>query len=378
MSFHALVIDNNIDILEDIADRLESLGHSCDCASFQDKARRLLHKNMYSYVLLELEIPVKKGRRSRVQNGQNLIHEIRHMKGYETLPIIIMASHDKYSPELAIEAMRCNGANDFVSKSATPKGRTIEKAIVDALRAAGRAHPAAKKLSGLQLSPEPPHRFETGEMIFFPGHVELCGVKVCGDRTATIRRILDVLQEKKSNGKYVSYDGERLAKLVDCEGGQNAIATCIMEFRNFVCQVLSSEAQIECDRLNDIIVNDRRYGYRLSAKITVRQSGDVHQMSVNVPQYFHQNGYVPQYVHQNVRQNENDVHQYQPKNKDLNERQLWIIQELQRGAPLQNRHIRSQFRVSSKTINRDLTDLRIGGLITFIGSSKNGFWKLTG
>jgi hypothetical protein len=304
------------------------------------------------------------------------------MQGYETLPIIIMASHGKYSPELAIEAMRCNGANDFVSKSATKRGRTIEKAIMDTLQAAGRTHPGARRKSSLRLPQEPPHKFEAGEMVFYPTHVELCGVKICGDGGATIRRILEVLCEKKSNGKYVVHSGDRLAKMVDCEGGQNAVATCIMEFRNLVCQALYSEARIECDRLNDIIVNDRRYGYRLSTKITVRQSGDVHQMSVNVPQYFHQNGDVPQYVHQNVRQNvhqnENDVHQYQPKNKDLNERQLWIIQELQRGAPLQNRHIRSQFKVSSKTINRDLTDLRIVGLITFIGSSKNGFWKLTG
>jgi CheY-like chemotaxis protein len=255
--------------------------------------------------LLDLEIPVKYGRKSRIQTGQNLLSEIRKIKGYESIPVIVMTSHGKDSPQLAVEVMRCNGANDYVIKPFVEDGHTLEKAIMDVLRTTGRAHPAAKKLTGRQLPPEPPRKFEAGEMVFYPSHVELCGVKICGDDSSITRRILDVLRKKKSNGKYERYCGDKLAEIVDCDGGQTGIATCIMGFRTSVYNALYSEAQIECDRLKDIIPNDRKYGYSLSDKIIVRD-GNVRQMSANVPQ--------------NVRQSPGDVRQPKQENDDWNDR----------------------------------------------------------
>jgi CheY-like chemotaxis protein len=353
MSFHALVVDDSQEILDDVRDRLESMGHTCDCATCQDKTRVLLDGNTYSYVLLDLEIPVKYGRPSRLQNGQNLLAEIRKIKGYEKIPIVIMTSHGKDSPQLAVEVMRCNGANDYITKPFVDKGHTLEKAIMDALRAAGRSHPAAKKRSGKQLPQEPAHPFETGLMVFHPTHVELCGVKICGDDSTTIRRILDALRKKKSDGKYVVHSGEKLAKLADCDGGQT-IATCVMEFRNLVYNDLYHEANIECDRKNDIILNDRKYGYRFSDKIEVRDA-DVPQSVPHVPL---------------------NVPQLDLKNADWNERQQWILQQLAAGVPLQSKHVQNQFKVTAKTVKRDLTPLRKRGLILFKGSSKMGFWCL--
>ncbi|NOX54660.1 MAG: hypothetical protein GXP27_09520, partial [Planctomycetes bacterium] len=89
MSFHALAIDDSPDVLEDVKDRLESLGHTCDGVSCLQCARELLDKNHYTYVLLDLEIPVKYSRPSRIQNGQNLLQEIRSRRGYEDIPIIV-------------------------------------------------------------------------------------------------------------------------------------------------------------------------------------------------------------------------------------------------------------------------------------------------
>jgi DNA-binding response OmpR family regulator len=57
MKLHALVVDDSSDILEDVADRLESLGHTCDRVSCQNDAREHLEQNSYSYVLLDMEIP---------------------------------------------------------------------------------------------------------------------------------------------------------------------------------------------------------------------------------------------------------------------------------------------------------------------------------
>lgn len=359
MSFHALVVDDNLEILEDVKDRLDSLGHTCDCASTQDNARALLDRNTYSYILLDLEIPVKYGRKSLIQTGQNLLVETRKIKGYETIPIIIMTSHGKDSPHLAVKVMRCNGANDYVTKPFAEGGHTLENAIMDALRAAGRAHPAAKKLSGRQLPPEPPRKFEVGEMVFFSTHVELCGVKICGDDSTMIRRILDILREKKTNGKYSVYCGEKMAERVDCESGQTGIATCIMGFRDSVYNALYSEAQIECDRLKDIIPNDRKYGYRFSDKIVVRDGDDTQSV-------------------QKEPQNDtlNDP-QSNPKNAGWNERQQWILNQLMEGVPLQSKHIQNQFKVTATTVKRDLIPLREQRLVVFKGSSKKGYWVIT-
>jgi DNA-binding response OmpR family regulator len=83
MKYHALVVDDNPAILQDLKDRLDSLGHSCDCVDSQNLARKYIVKNGYSYVLLDLEIPVQYGRPSRIQNGKNLILDIRSIKGHE-------------------------------------------------------------------------------------------------------------------------------------------------------------------------------------------------------------------------------------------------------------------------------------------------------
>ncbi len=57
MTFHALVVDDNLDVLEEVQDRLESLGHTCDVAETQADATTLLEHRRFSYALLDLEIP---------------------------------------------------------------------------------------------------------------------------------------------------------------------------------------------------------------------------------------------------------------------------------------------------------------------------------
>ena len=108
-------------------------------------------------------------------------------------------------------------------------------------------------------------------MVFSVNRVELCGVKICGgSESGMIRDILDELRQKNPHGKYVRYDGDELAQLVDCERGQNGVAGAVREFRNHAYEVLLAEANIQINRLRDIILNDRRYGYRLSQSPSVR------------------------------------------------------------------------------------------------------------
>ena len=93
MKFHALIVDDNSDVLDDAKDRLESLGHTCHCVTSLSDARDHLAKHRYSHAVVDLEIPVRYGRPSRIENGKQLVRQIRAMPGYQTLPIIVITGH---------------------------------------------------------------------------------------------------------------------------------------------------------------------------------------------------------------------------------------------------------------------------------------------
>ncbi|MFW6062065.1 MAG: response regulator, partial [Planctomycetota bacterium] len=230
-TFHALVVEDSEDILEDVCDRLESLGHTCDCAFSQEQARECLQRpDGYSYVLLDLEIPVKYGRRSRIQNGRNLLQEIRGIPGLEPIPIIVMTSHGKDSPNLAIDVLRHNGADDYVTKPFGSNGRSMEQTILDALAQCGRSRPGARTRSAASPPDRPPQPFEAGELVFYDTHVELCGVKLCGDvHCGVIRRILDLLARKRPNGRRMFFSGEQIANQLELERGQKAVAEAVRD-----------------------------------------------------------------------------------------------------------------------------------------------------
>ena len=358
MKYHALVVDDSPNVLEDVKDRLESIGHSCDCVTCLQCARNRLAKNSYSYILLDLEIPVRYGRPSRILNGQNLLREIRGRKGYEDIPIIVMTSHGHDSPDLAVEVLRCDGATDFVKKTFADSGHTLEKAIRDALVASGRSRPGAAKRSRA-VKDEPPQPFECGEMVFSEDRVELCEVKICGGpESGMIRCILDELRRKNAHSRYVRYSGSELAKRVDCERGQNGVAEAVRDFRSSVCEVMLDEASIQMNRMRDIILNDRRYGYRLPSKITVRNADD----PVNDPAN-----------EQSAPVNDPLTGADAPEN---NERQQWALKQMQAGRELRKADIADHFECSKETVRRDLKDLRRRGLIEFFGPAKTGHWRL--
>ncbi|MDL5053329.1 response regulator [Oscillatoria laete-virens NRMC-F 0139] len=139
----ALVVDDNADIAEAVCDRLESLGHKCVCVSSQDDARQAIAKQRFSYVLLDLEIPVKVGRGvPRIQNGENLLQEVKQSELQKGVPIIVMSGHGIDSPSLAVQMMK-KGACDYVVKPFPETGNTLEKAISDALAGSSGAPVAA-------------------------------------------------------------------------------------------------------------------------------------------------------------------------------------------------------------------------------------------
>ena len=386
MTYHALVVDDSPDVLDDVKDRLEGLGHTCDRVTCLQCAREHLAKNSYSYILLDLEIPVRYGRPSRIQNGQNLLREVREMKAYKDIPIIVMTSHGHDSPDLAVEVLRCDGATDFVKKMFADRGHTLETAIRDALVTSGRSHPGAIKRSG-PLAQTTLNSFEHGEMSFSPARVELCGVKICGDAdSGMVRRILDVLREKNDRGRYKAYSGSELADKVRCDSGQNGVSGAIRDFRRNTVEVLRDEANIVCG-LRDVIQSGGR-GYRLTDKIAVcdvcgtdepnndplSDPDDPENEPVNRPND------PDDPLNDPVNRPDDPVNgPNEPQNDTdhdpVNPRQRWILDQLQTGSELRIGQVIKHFECSTTSAKRDLADLRRRGLIAFEGPPRTGAWK---
>jgi hypothetical protein len=164
---------------------------------------------------------------------------------------------------------------------------------------------------------------------------------------------------------FVRYDGSELARRIGCERGQNGVAEAVRGFRDHVCEVLADQANVTVNRLHDVILNDRRFGYRLSPKIRVREADDRVKAPRDLVGDHRSSEHAPQ---SDPVKGDDD-----PAN---NARQQWAIQRMQNGADLRKAEIITQFGCSSKTAERDLRDLRRRGLIEFVGPAKTGFWRL--
>ena len=340
MTFRALVVDDNPEILNNVKDRLESMGHTCDLANSQSEAKTLLAKNCYAYVLLDLAIPVKSGRPAHVTNGEDLLWTIRRKKGSEDTPIIIMVSQEERSLRFATKVIRNGGTNNMVLKPFSEHGRALGKAVRDALR---HTH-AAKSRKKPAHAPKPPMPFERGELTFYPSRVELCGVKVCGGKgRSTVRRILDVLRGTDAIGRRRSFCGNELAELVGADDGQR-VAGAVRNFRNLVKRAMLKEANMTIDPDVDVLINDRLNGYRFSDKVVV-----VDGQKLSVPT--RNNGKI-----ENIPN--------------------WILSEIKKSGRVRRQQITQRTGQSNSTIRRYLAKLREEGQIVFVGSPRNGYWRL--
>ena len=151
----ALIVEDDPRIRETVADVVESLGHEHDTASCQDAARQLLNGNPYSYALLDLEIPVRQDRGFvRIENGINLLREVISQCGKQT-PVIVMTAHGNDGPFQSVDCMKL-GAADYIPKPFPIRGRTLDKAILEALERSGQA---GRKASVVPKPYGPPRPF---------------------------------------------------------------------------------------------------------------------------------------------------------------------------------------------------------------------------
>lgn len=333
MTIRALVVDDDEDIIRTVGDILDSLGHRYDAAADQEGARNLLGPDKYAYVLLDLEIPVRPGHLCRIENGKNLLAEIRQTPGMESMPVIVMTGHGNDSYELAVSVMK-GGAVDFVGKPLD--GDKLDKAIREAL---SKGDPQAdRSRAGRKPRPDALEPFSATqrEMVIHEDHVTVCGVTVWQDTGLPDMRKILLLLNKKENSRYVRINGTRLRNALD-RTVSNPVSRPIKDFRDRASELMANECGLECGS-QDIIATGGG-GYHFTEWMVVREAGADAQLPEEAGE---------------------------PEEDDgLNERQRKILEAIDSGEELRQKDVIAMFRRNwnPSTVKRDIKGLRDAGLI---------------
>lgn len=73
----ALIIEDDPSIRASLADRLESFGHDSEAVGSQNEAKERIERRMFTYILLDLELPIRFGRPPSIPIGKNVLRDIR-------------------------------------------------------------------------------------------------------------------------------------------------------------------------------------------------------------------------------------------------------------------------------------------------------------
>lgn len=373
-SITALVVDDDNESVCAIGDILDSLGHECEYAGDQQSARRLLATNAYAYVLLGLKIPVRPGRLRRIENGKNLLRQIRETHGMENLPVIVTNTNGSDALHLAVSTMKA-GATDYITKPF--RDGALDKAIHNALakveharatlpRIIATAHGHVEPVRAFDR-PKTPQPFMGGEMDFSPKGVKLCGTVVIGDTgLGHCRRMLELLRRKRKDGRFVRISGEGIARSIGekihADVGVGTITGCAKTIRTNIRKRLLRDLNLVCQD-QDVLARDEQ-GYHLNdTKITVREMKNDESADVpaNDPSNVPGDKNVPSIVPSNV--------------PGLNERQRWIIEEVRKDHKVQRSQLVGKFNVSEKTAKRDFSELVKHGHIEYVRKPHPGFYR---
>lgn len=400
MKHHALIVEDDPNIAESVTETLDSLGHEHVWVKSQEEAREQIAGGGFTYVLLDLQIPVRFGRGlACIEYGEHLAREMYQKPTMHGVPIIVMTAYGKEGLEIAAPLCE-HGVVDFINKPFPRTGRTLAALIQSVLDRVYRKQEGAGH--GRPTKP-----FQAGELVFYNDRVELCGVKICGESECGIMRsILDTLRERRPDGRYKPFSGTELARRAGADRGQNAAAEAIRGFRQKVQQLLLDELNIACDPC-DVIENDRRYGYRFSGKIearghdesanrTARSDGDSVTTDGPVFQRETRDRSPETAEHGPVKQrgpvngpatasdgtvsgpdgtaNGDDGSANPEDGADV--RRRWVCEQLRARQQLRREDLELQFGVSARTAKRDFQALRDAGEVEFVGPAKTGHYRL--
>ena len=375
MTLRALIVDDDPNIVDVVSDIVTSLGHEHDSACCQDEVRQRLATANYDYFVLDLEIPVRAERSlARLQNGLNLLSELVSLG---LGPVIVVTGYGNNGPDQGVECVKL-GAADYVAKPFKREGKTLDGAITDALRRAGRlsSSGAAKR-----KTTAPPRPFEGGELQLLKKRLVMCGVDV--PITPLMNRILTVLCQKRGNGRYPAYCGDELADHpnVLCRRGQNGISEAIHALRKRIVQKVRKDANIEIG--DQDIVRSKGEGYRINERVTfvvgarrLVAAGNFPDQEIDVPDVPNHVPVNGQNVPDRVPVKRRNVPNVPDDVPDLNVRQQWVMTQIEKGTEVRASMVVEQFGCSQKTAKRDLADLRDKHLLRFVGAPRTGHYRL--
>lgn len=130
MTYKALLVEDDTAIAAGVKLRLRSLQHQIDCAESMEEARDFLARSCYSYIILDLGLPVARNESSNPLNGQNLLDEIITVRGNNLWNAVIVLTGQNDNVDLAVKLMQ-RGALDFVCKRIRPEKseNTIDQVV---------------------------------------------------------------------------------------------------------------------------------------------------------------------------------------------------------------------------------------------------------
>jgi CheY-like chemotaxis protein len=323
-----LIIDDDEAMRDVLADRIESMGFGFELAESQHAATELLRKRRYDLILLDQELPVRKGKPTNKQVGRNLLTHIREDALNQKTPVIIVTAHDGNDPMLACDFMH-NGADYFLPK---PSIEMLEEKIKLAFERRSQKGTKSACNPSPKLNP-----FPGGNLEFQTDGLFLGEIRVATPST-NIGRILRELAKQAASSKRRGCSSNALADRLGLPRGSQAIAEAVSSFRQQVVQLLN-EAGYTADM--HTVITKGTSGYELAQNIDVT----VESMA-------------------NVAEPKTD-----PTSQ---ERMAWLVEEAEAGRKPCKSLYSKRFGLSQSTWKRDLR--LITGRLKVIGTGPTAYY----
>lgn len=252
-----LIIDDDTAIREVLSDRIESMGYDYEQADSQNAATELLRRRRFDLILLDQELPVRKGKPTNKEVGRNILAQIRENGGLnQETQVIIVTGHDGDDPMVACDFMRI-GADYFLPKIKLEHLEAkIREIFSKPLAKNGKAAPSEKTKPALKPFP--------GGKLEFQAEGVFLGEFLLASHSSTIGRVLRELAKQAASGKRRGRSGKNLADSLGLERGAQAITEAISSLRGQIEEELRA-AGYEAD--SDTIIATGRGGYELARNI---------------------------------------------------------------------------------------------------------------
>jgi len=278
--------------------------------------------------------------------------------------IIAVTAHGNDGPTQSVSIMK-KGVADYIPKPFAETGQTLEKAIREMLENPDGGAPRDSALSAVDVEQTTPLKpFGGGAMVFYTNRVELCEVVICSGTSGNTRRALLDLMRLKNGDRYEHYSCSQLGtrlKLASAAG-------LIRSTRNAIAAALRDGAGVDC-KPGDVILSGGS-GYRLSNKVIVQDAGlpvpNADQGHPRKKRRIDPKGHVPNVPNPHVPNVPGQA----------NVRRTWILEQLRNEVELLAPAIVDRFQCNIRTAKRDLKTLKDDGLVEFVGTTCNGYYRL--